>query len=154
VPLRVLGWICRLVLGAIFVFAGYTKVRNILLFAMAVDAYRLLPGWAVMSVARTLPWLEVILGLLLLSGWKIRYVASFTALLLGGFLLTMLITYSRGVEANCGCFGFGEKISPLTMLRDSLLFAMGVYLAVYSWKRWGQKAAISHQKEKEATQPI
>ena len=142
--LRLLGWVCRLVLGGLFVFAGYTKLRNPLLFEMAVDTYRLLPPAGVITVARGLPWLEVLLGILLLGGWKISYMSSFTALLLGGFLLTMGITYHRGIEANCGCFGFGERISPLTLGRDSVLFAMAVFLAGYSWRR--QSKVLANEK--------
>lgn len=139
--LRLLGWFSRLVLGGLLVFAGYTKLRNLFLFEMSVDTYRLLPPAGVILVARSLPWLEVALGILLLVGWKIRYVSSFTVLLLGVFLLTMGITYSRGIEANCGCFGFGEKISPLTLVRDSVLFALAVFLAVDSWRRRSIAAA-------------
>lgn len=133
--LRILEWIGRLALGALFVYAGYTKLRNPFLFEMAVDSYQLLPPSGVILVARSLPWLELVLGGLLVSGWKLRYTATFTALLLGGFLGAMGITYARGVEANCGCFGIGEAVSPLTLVRDSLLFAMALSLAVYSWKK-------------------
>lgn len=142
--LRLFVWVCRLVLGGLFVFAGYTKLRNPLLFEMAVDTYRLLPSAGVIAVAWSLPWLEVFLGILLLVGWKISYMASFTALLLGGFLVTMGITYHRGIEANCGCFGFGERISPLTLGRDTILFAMAVFLAGYSW--WRRSKALGIEK--------
>lgn len=131
--LRVLGWICRLALGGLFLVAGYTKVQNPFLFEMAVDAYQLLPPWAVVTTARTLPWLELALGVLLIVGWKLRYFATAAALLLGFFVITMAITYSRGVEANCGCFGFGEPISPKTLARDTLLLAFAVFLAAHSW---------------------
>ena len=132
---RVLEWICRLLLGALFVIAGYTKLGNPFLFEMAVDTYQLLPPTGVIGVARTLPWLELVLGMLLVRGWKLNYVATFTALLMGAFLLAMSITYARGIEANCGCFGFGEPISPLTLTRDSLLFAFAVFLAIYAWRK-------------------
>ena len=56
--LRVLEWICRLLLGALFVIAGYTKLGNPFLFEMAVDTYQLLPPTGVIVVARSLPWLE------------------------------------------------------------------------------------------------
>ena len=102
---------------------------------MAVDSYRLLPAAGVILVARSLPWLEVVLGGWLVSGWKLRYAATFTALLLGGFLVAMGVAYARGVEANCGCFSMEERISPLTLTRDSLLFAMALSLAVYAWKK-------------------
>ena len=133
--LRILEWICRLVLGALFLYAGYIKLRNPFLFEMAVDSYRMLPAAGVILVARSLPWLEVALGGWLVSGWKLRYAATFTALLLGGFLVAMGVAYARGVEANCGCFSMEERISPLTLTRDSLLFAMALSLAVYAWKK-------------------
>jgi uncharacterized membrane protein YphA (DoxX/SURF4 family) len=140
---RIVAWICRLGLGGVFVVAGYIKLRNPFLFEMAVDAYRILPPRGVIIVARSLPWLEVALGLLLILGWKLRYLSSFAALLTGGFVGVMAYTYSRGVEANCGCFGFGEKISPLTLARDSLFLVLALYLAVYSWREWKRNEGAS-----------
>lgn len=139
--LRLLGWIARLALAGIFIAAGFIKLREPFLFEMGVDSYQLLPPWGVILVARTLPWLEVALGLLLLIGWKLRYVASFTAVLLTGFIGAMAITYSRGIEANCGCFGAGEKISPLTLARDSSFLVLAVFLAVYSWIQYRKSKA-------------
>ena len=130
---RVFEWIARLALGALFVYAGTVKLRNPFLFEMAVDGYQMLPPTGVIVVARGLPWLEVALGLLLWSGWKLNYSATFTALLLGGFLTAMVIAYSRGVEAQCGCFGTNEPISPRTLARDSLLFLFAGGLAVRAW---------------------
>jgi uncharacterized membrane protein YphA (DoxX/SURF4 family) len=142
VALRILAWICRLGLGVVFVAAGYTKLKSPFLFEMAVDAYRILPPFGVIVVARSLPWLEIVLGLLLLAGWKLRYFSSFAALLVGFFVGVMAYTFSRGVEANCGCFGFGEKISPLTLARDSVFLALAVFLAVYSWIDWKKKSVF------------
>lgn len=143
---RVLVWVCRLVLGGLFLYAGFTKVYppdHRLLFEMAVSAYQLLPVWAVIVVARVLPWLEIALGVLLLVGWKQRYVASFAALLLGGFILAMAITYARGIEANCGCFGLGEPISPFTLIRDSGFLLMAVFLALRVWRARSAPASTS-----------
>ena len=131
----------RLVLGGLFLYAGYTKLRNPFLFEMAVDSYRLLPPVLVIVVARALPWWEVALGLFLLSGWKLRYSAALTALLLGAFLAAMSVTYARGTEANCGCFSMEERISPVTLARDSLLFLLGVALAVSAgWRGKGRNS--------------
>jgi uncharacterized membrane protein YphA (DoxX/SURF4 family) len=134
---RVFEWITRLGLGALFIYAGYAKLRNPFLFEMAVDAYQLLPPTGVIVVARGLPWLEVALGLLLWTGWRLRYSATFTTLLLGAFLAMMAITYARGIEAACGCFGTSEPISPRTLARDSLIFAVAVGLAGRAW--WGRR---------------
>ena len=47
----------------------------------------------------------------------------------------MGVTYARGIEADCGCFGLGEPITPATLTRDSLLFVLAVFLAIYAWRR-------------------
>ena len=137
-------------MGGMFVYAGYAKlIQPPFLFEMAVDSYQILPAWGVLAVAHTLPWLEVALGLVLLSGWKLRYFSGFATLLLGFFLTLMAISYSRGVEATCGCFGGGEPVSPWTLTRDSMLFLVAVYLTIYSWKT-GLSAAPSAATVSEA----
>ena len=134
---RALHWIFRLALGGVFLYAGFSKLyppEHRLLFEMTLSTYQLLPVWGVIVVAYALPWLEMGLGVLLFTGWKLRYVATLTALLLGAFLAAMSITYARGIEANCGCFGFGEPISAFTLTRDSVLLLMAFYLAVTAWR--------------------
>jgi uncharacterized membrane protein YphA (DoxX/SURF4 family) len=121
----------RVFLGVVFLYAAYTKLSQPwMLFAMSVDAYQLLPEWAVLTVARTVPWLELVLGLLLISGFAVRYAAAGTSLLLGGFFAIMIRTYIKGMQIDCGCFGLGEKLSPMTLLRDGLLLAMCVALTL------------------------
>jgi hypothetical protein len=119
----------------LFIYAGYAKLRNPFVFEMAVDGYQLLPPTGVIVVARGLPWLEVVLGLVLWTGWKLPYSATFTTLLLGTFLVMMGITYARGIEAACGCFGTSEPISPRTLARDSLIFAAAAALAARAWRQ-------------------
>lgn len=134
---RILHWVCRLALGALFFYAGFSKLyppEHRFLFELAVSAYQILPVWGVIVVARALPWFEIALGALLLAGWKLRYTSTVGALLLGGFIAAMAITYARGIEADCGCFGIGERISPLTLARDSILLAMAVFLSAHSWR--------------------
>jgi uncharacterized membrane protein YphA (DoxX/SURF4 family) len=119
--LRYLRLILRLLLAAVFLYAAYTKLRQSwLVFAMSIDAYQLLPEWAVLTLGRTIPWLELLLGLLLAAGVALRYVAAAATILLGAFFGVMLHAYIQGMGIDCGCFGLGEKISPLTLTRDGL----------------------------------
>jgi uncharacterized membrane protein YphA (DoxX/SURF4 family) len=131
----IIEWGCRLFLGGLFVIAGYAKLANRFEFELAIESYQILPVWGVIALARTLPWFEVILGLLLLRGWKLHWFATVSTALLGFFLALMGISYARGVEATCGCFGIGEPVSPRTLLRDTLFFLPSVYLTVVAWKR-------------------
>ena len=140
---KVFQWIARLFLGALFLYAGYAKLQEPFLFEMAVDSYQLLAPWAVLAVAHSLPWLEVALGLVLIAGWKLTYFSGFATLLIGFFLALMAISFARGVEAQCGCFGGGEPVSPWTLTRDSMMFLVAVYLTVYSWKARRPRAAVA-----------
>jgi len=133
--IRWLRVLLRLALGAVFVYAAYTKLRQSwLLFALSIDSYQLLPEWGVLTLARTLPWLELAVGLLLLTGVWLRYVSIAATLLLALFFSVMLLSYVHGAGIDCGCFGVGEALSVKTLLRDGGLLAAGVALAVMSRK--------------------
>ena len=80
----------RLVLGGIFVYAGIAKIflpnthlwpmfvlkfsitTNLSTFAQQVESYKILSAGASGFVAHTLPFTEIVLGLLLLIGWRLR----------------------------------------------------------------------------------
>ncbi|MFZ0821669.1 MAG: MauE/DoxX family redox-associated membrane protein [Candidatus Acidiferrales bacterium] len=124
----------RVILGAVFIYAAYTKLREPwMLFAMAVNSYQVLPEWAVTVVARSLPWFELALGLFLVLGWMLRSIASAAAILLAFFFTLMLYTYIKNPSTetiSCGCFGFGEKLGPLTLARDASLLALALAIAI------------------------
>jgi uncharacterized membrane protein YphA (DoxX/SURF4 family) len=126
----------RIGLAAVFLYAAWTKLRQPwLVFALSIDAYQVLPEWAVLVTARVVPWLEVALGVLLLAGWQLRWVSTACAALLGGFLVLMFSAYLKGMGIDCGCFGLGEAIGPRTLARDSSLLAAAVALTVMAWRR-------------------
>jgi uncharacterized membrane protein YphA (DoxX/SURF4 family) len=126
----------RLFLAAIFCYAAWTKLRQPwLVFAMSVDAYRLLPTWAVFAVARSLPWIELVMGLLLLAGLLSKYTAAAATGLLVLFWLAMLRAWSAGAGLDCGCFGVGESVSPLTLTRDAVLLGLSAALTFLLWRR-------------------
>jgi uncharacterized membrane protein YphA (DoxX/SURF4 family) len=126
----------RVVIGAVFVYAAYTKLRQSwLLFALSIDSYQLLPEWGVLALARTLPWVELSLGVLLLAGWKLRYVSIAATAILALFLSVMVIQYVRGAGIDCGCFGVGEALSIRTLTRDATLLLGSVALVVLAWSR-------------------
>jgi uncharacterized membrane protein YphA (DoxX/SURF4 family) len=128
--------VLRLVLAAVFLYAAYTKLRQPwLLFAMSIDAYQLLPEWAALALGRTLPWAELLLGLLLASGFVLRYSAAGASILLGVFFTIMLRTYAMGMKIDCGCFGLGEPISIRTLLRDGVLLALSVFVTFLALRR-------------------
>jgi uncharacterized membrane protein YphA (DoxX/SURF4 family) len=134
--LRAITLALRIALGAIFVYAAWTKLRTPWeLFAMSIDSYQLLPLKAVELVARTLPWFELAVGLLLIAGFWLRSAAAATTLLLAVFFGLMVRAYAKGMEINCGCFGANDIISWKTLLRDGSMLAAALALTALSFLR-------------------
>ena len=124
----------RLLLGAVFVYAAYTKLRQSwLLFALSIDSYQMLPEWAVLAIARTLPWLELALGVLLIAGTWIRYTSIAATTILTLFFGVMVYQYAHGAGIDCGCFGVGEALSAKTVARDGVLLAGALGLVLMTW---------------------
>jgi uncharacterized membrane protein YphA (DoxX/SURF4 family) len=133
----------RVILGAVFLYAGSTKVGDPDGFAQALYNYRILPGLLINPMAIVLPWIEVMVGLSLLSG--ILYVGgAFLATgLLSTFAVALGISMLRGLDIACGCFstsGTGGSISWSYLLRDLFLLAMAVCVSLFdrgwSWVKF------------------
>jgi len=135
--------VLRIALGIIFVYAAYTKLKDPwALFAMAIDSYQLLPLRWVEFVAKTLPWFELVLGLVLLSGFFRRTATVASSVLLAVFFSLILRAHFKGMEINCGCFGPGEVISWKTMLRDGSMVAGSIFITVMAFLRRARSANV------------
>lgn len=133
--MRWLSLALRLVLGAIFVYAAYLKLKEPwVVFAMSIDSYKLLPEWGVLLVAHTLPWFELALGLLLISGYGLPWAGLVTTLQLLAFFSMMLRAYLKGLEIDCGCFGPGEALTWKTLVRDGLLTVCSIFLTFLAFR--------------------
>lgn len=128
--------VLRLVLGAIFIYAAWTKLRqSYLIFAMSIDAYQLLPPGGVLAAAHILPWFELLVGVLMMIGYKLRWVSISACGLLAMFFALMVRSYILGQGIDCGCFGVGDAISPKTLVRDGSLLAAALLLTVAAFRR-------------------
>ena len=132
--LRAVALLLRIALGGIFVYAAWSKLKDPwALFAMAIDSYQVLPMWAVEWLARTLPWIELLIGALLIVGRWMRISTAATSLLLLVFFGLMVRAHVKGIEINCGCFGPGEAISWKTLIRDGAMLAGSLLLTTVTF---------------------
>jgi uncharacterized membrane protein YphA (DoxX/SURF4 family) len=135
--------VLRLLLGLVFAYAAYTKLRQPwMLFAMSIDAYQILPQWAVLLLGHWLPWVELAIGVCLIAGVLLRYTAAAASVLLVAFFALMTRAFLKGMSIDCGCFGLGETITAATLLRDGLLLALSITLTVLA-ARLARRRAIS-----------
>src|SRR6266481_9528691 len=146
---RAIIWIGRLVLGGIFIYAGFSKLllpnthlwpmfvlkfslsMNLSSFAQQVESYRMISPEASQMVAHTLPFVEIVLGLLLLIGWRLRIWATAITAIMVGFLALVPRAYLLHMDINCGCFGTPEKLTGMTIVRDGALSALAVLMTVF-----------------------
>ncbi len=116
---------CRLLLGGLFLYAGAVKAADVTGFARTVAGYQLLPYALNYLVAATLPFVELLAGLLLLLERKVRGAALLLAFLTVAFIGALVSVLVRGLEVDCGCFGGNGGTSPwIALLRDVGILAL------------------------------
>jgi len=125
--------ILRIALGIIFIYAGALKANNVVAFAGNIAAYQLLPYVANYAIAAILPWLEILCGLLMVTGWRVRGASALIILMNLIFIIALSAAIVRGLDIDCGCFkqGGGNKTTAWqALLRDMVLLsaAIPVYL--------------------------
>jgi uncharacterized membrane protein YphA (DoxX/SURF4 family) len=135
----------RVALGLVFVYAAYVKLREPwVLFAGAIGDYNILPDWAVIPLARTLPWGELLLGLLLISGIFLRWTSTAASLIMLVFMTLIVRAFAKGMDISCGCFASGEPISWLTIARDGSLLVGALVLTwlAFTGRRGAREANL------------
>jgi uncharacterized membrane protein YphA (DoxX/SURF4 family) len=133
--LKIAVIVLRVLMGAIFIYAGYVKLAEPWqLFAAGIADYEVVPMWAAKFLAHTLPWFEVLIGLLLIVGRWFRVSTVSTSLLLLVFFSLMVRAFAGGKEINCGCFGPNELISWKTLVRDGSMLAVSLFLAAVAFR--------------------
>ena len=122
--------ILRLVIGFAFIYAGTQKISNPESFAISISNYKLLPIGIINFLAITLPWLELISGLLLMLGFLTKENAIIIFTLLNVFTTAVIISMARGLNIECGCFDNGMKIG-LFKLFENLLMILGCSILIF-----------------------
>ncbi len=129
---RYLALAFRVYIGALFIYASMYKINYTAEFAETIASYQLIPYWAVNSIAIVLPWVEMISGILLIAGIRIRSAALTIVFLLILFTGAIVLNLIRGADIGCGCFhSLEEKINWLTVIRDLIWLGMTIHVFFY-----------------------
>jgi uncharacterized membrane protein YphA (DoxX/SURF4 family) len=108
------GLLARLVVGGVWIAAGLIKLPDPAESVRAVRAYRLLPEATVHAVGYGLPFLEIIVGLLLVLGLGTRIAAGLSSLVFVLFIIGISSAWARDLQIDCGCFGGGGYAADAT----------------------------------------
>lgn len=133
----------RLFLGLMWLYYSLPKLSEPTVNVASVENFRLLSGGAATAFGYAQPYVELVLGLLLIAGLGTRAVAAMSALLLLVYIGGIVSLAARGIHITCGCGGAGAQVDAghtrytLDVLRD-----LG-YLIPALWLVWQPKSRFS-----------
>jgi uncharacterized membrane protein YphA (DoxX/SURF4 family) len=122
----------RIAVGVTFIYSGYAKLSEPWLqFVVSLESFKILPDAWLEPIARTMPWLEVLLGVAILTGILARWFLLIATLLLVVFTGAGVSAYARGLAVDCGCFGSGgDPIGPKWFAEHGAMVAFAVAVTV------------------------
>ena len=133
-------WLLAWIVGGVFVYASLSKIADPRAFAKIVYHYQVVGPNASFGfvpanlVAVALPWVELVAGVLLITGVWRREAAGVTAVLLAVFVAAVGSTMARGIDIqNCGCFALdasGRAAGWKLIAGDLALLAAALVVAV------------------------
>jgi uncharacterized membrane protein YphA (DoxX/SURF4 family) len=117
----------RVCVGLVFILAAAQKTRHWRIFSGVVANYRLLPDALVAPMAMLLPPVEMLIGVLLLSGQARPSGALSAIVMLGLFAVAMAINLRRGrsqIDCGCGHAILKQNLRWLLVGRNAVLAAL------------------------------
>lgn len=137
-----IGWLCRLLLGLLFIVSGLLKFVSLEAFETYIFSFDVVGLTLSSFFARGLLFVEFAIGLFLVSTiWK-REVELLTFVTLLAFSVFLLFLWIKGDGGNCHCMGEAFEFSPQESLLKNILYFVLLYFARYSFtfempsKKW------------------
>lgn len=139
-------WFLQIFIGTILLASALGKSLDLPGFVGVLKTYRAFPEGTLWPLALAVTGVEFVLGVWVLSGWRLRAGALASAWVNAGYAAWMTISLLRGLElANCGCFGvfFPQPLRWYSPLEDLVLVGMGYLLSRYATERAGHASSPS-----------
>lgn len=146
--------VARLILGGMFIYLGCMKLRDPVAFLKLIREYHMVPDAAPMLlnlIAATLPWIEILCGVLLLIGTALRGTGSLLAFMLIGFTGAVALRAIRlfhdgtiafcAIKFDCGC-GTGEVFICNKLLENTGLLALALVVIGSRSRRWSLRGDL------------
>lgn len=121
--------IFRLVVGFIFLSFGASKIGIADQFAADIAKYAIMPEFSLNLVAIIVPWLEIVVGILLILGIRLKASAIFSIVLLLTFIAFVGFAMMMGFDINCGCSSTNpQKVGIPKLLENSGLLILSAII--------------------------
>ncbi|RMH58817.1 MAG: hypothetical protein D6679_03680 [Candidatus Hydrogenedentota bacterium] len=124
------GSMAGAVVGAAFLLAGFLKTLDPESFRASILSFRFVSDTTAFTVSRTLPWVEIVVGLALLLNFLPRGARLISAMLLLVFTTLFLRALFLKIDINCGCFGPSNNPTPAYGVLRNLLLLLLLFVPI------------------------
>lgn len=115
VNLKYLQILFRLIVGIVFIYASYDKILDPISFSKNIHNFHITPIFIENLAALIIPWLELIIGILLILGLFLEGTTTITIALLIFFIFILSQAVFRGIDVHCGCFKSEAEIATVDL---------------------------------------
>lgn len=124
---RYSSFVFRLAVGIVFLISGAGKLPERAVFIEKVEEFDLLPQTLANFYGNVLPWVEIVIGALLIIGLLSRFAAVVAMLSSLSFIVANSVVLYRGLNLECGCFGE----TAVLQTRDALIIDCFMLIAAF-----------------------
>ena len=124
---RYAACVYRFAVGITFIISGASKLPERAAFVDEVAEFELLPDALARVYGTALPWVEIIIGSLLVIGLVSRIAAGIGILTALSLVIANSVVLYRGINMECGCFGDLAELQT----RDAII--IDVLLLIFSF---------------------
>lgn len=136
--------VARIVLGFIFISFGIEKIFDPKNFVSEILNYQIMPVFSVNVMALILPWLELIAGIMLIFGIRLKANALISGGLMFIFIVAIAIAMIKGLDINCGCSSsHPQKVGLPKLLENAGMFFLAAWIYYFPNAKLGLESFVS-----------
>ena len=131
---RYLSFVFRIGLGVVFIISGAGKLPELAAFIEQVEEANILPHALAQVYGTALPYVEIVIGALLILGLLSRFAAGIGGLAVLSFIIGNSTRLYRGLYGECGCFGSIASLQFSTgeaLIMDCVLLIMAIQILTH-----------------------
>lgn len=120
--------ISAMIVAGVLLYTGLVHAWQPYFFIYSITAYRILPSQLAGTLGIILPYLQIVLALCIATRQAERASLWMASGLFAVFTLAQAIVLIRGLEIDCGCFGYAASpvngftiLMPITLLVTCVL---------------------------------
>jgi len=150
---RYLSLVFRIALGVIFIISGTGKLTEGAAFVDQVEEANILPHALARAYGTALPYVEIVIGALLILGLLSRFAAGIGGLAALSFIIGNSTRIYRGLYGECGCFGNIASLQFSTreaLIIDCVLLIMAIQILIHKGEFLSLDSMIFRRKPRGA----